>query len=193
MIKAGTIWSMFLALVSVTTVCRSLLPTDDTRTLNQWQNFDEAQASFDKIVAHQTTAEELFKMGWNPKTTANVKILTYLDLIQMFLPNASITMADLHPDVRACIESKDACRAYELILDVSHSKRHGNLVLDVLSFKKNTTTTGWNFKALVIVKDDMVAYKIRSGEPLVTRNVQSVKPLGPFQELDSLVRSVAHP
>ena len=184
---------MFLAWVSVTTGCKSLLPTDDTRTLNQWQNFDEAQASFDKISPHQTTAEELFKMGFDPKTTPNVKILTYLDLIERFLPNASITMADLHPDVRACIESKDACRAYELSLDVSHSKRHGNLVLDVLAFKKNTTTTGWNFKALVIVKDDMVAYKIRSGEPLVTRNVQSIKPLGPFQELDSFVKSMAHP
>src|SRR5260370_34931196 len=99
MIKACSIWSVVLALVSVTTGCRSLLPTDDTRTLNQWQNFDEAQASFDKIMPHQTTAEELFKMGWNPKTTANVKILTYLDLIQMFLPNAPITIADLHPHV----------------------------------------------------------------------------------------------
>jgi len=193
MIKAGTIWLMFLALVSVTTGCRSLLPTDDNRTLNQWQNFDEAQASFDKISPHQTTAEELFKMGFDPKTTPNVKILTYLDLIERFLPNASIRMEDLHPDVRACIEAKDACKAYELSLNVSHSKRHGNVVLDVLSFKKNTTTTGWSFKALVIVKDDMVAYKIRSGEPLVTRNVQSVKPLGPFQELDSLVKSMAHP
>src|SRR6266704_1432061 len=149
MTKAGTIWLMFLALVLLTTGCRSLLPTDDTRTLNQWQNFDEAQAS--------------------------------------------IRMEDLHPDVRACIESKDACRAYELTLDVSHSKRHGNVVLDVLAFKKNTTTTGWNFKALVIVKDDMVAYKIRSGAPLVTRNVQSIKPLGPFQELDSFVKSMAKP
>src|SRR5437667_7376078 len=82
MTKAGTIWLMFLALVLLTTGCRSLLPTDDTRTLNQWQNFDEAQASFDKIMPHQTTAEELFKMGWDPETTPNVKILTYLDLIE---------------------------------------------------------------------------------------------------------------
>src|SRR5229473_880702 len=75
-------WLTFLALVLLTTGCRSMLPTDDTRTLNQWQNFDEAQASFDKVMPHQTTAEELFKMGWNPKTTPNVKILTYLDLIE---------------------------------------------------------------------------------------------------------------
>src|SRR5260370_2928033 len=134
-------WLTFLALVLLTTGCRSMLPTDDTGTLNQWQKCDEGQASFDKIVPHQTTAEELFKMGWNPKTTANVKILTYLDLIQMFLPNASITMADLHPDVRACIESKDACKAYELTLDVSHSKRNGNVVLAVLAYKHNQSIT----------------------------------------------------
>ncbi len=191
--KSVTIWWMLLGLISLSTGCRSLLPTDDTRTLNQWQNFDEAQASFDKIIPHQTTSEELFTMGFDPKTTPNVKILTYLDLIERFLPNASVRMEDLQPDVRACIESKDACKGYELDLNVSHSKREGNLVLDVLAFKKNTTTTGWNFKALVIVKDDLVAYKIRSGAPLVKRNVQSIKPLGPFQELDTLAKSMAHP
>src|SRR5258705_7211019 len=153
---------MFLALVFLTTGCKSLFPSDDSRTLNQWQSFGDAQSTFDGIVPHQTTVEDLKKMGLDADVTPNVKILTYLDLIQRFIPNASITMNDLQPDVRACIESKDCCHAYELELEMTDNKRYGNLLLDMFGFNRKTKTTGWTFKALIIVKDDVVAYKLRS-------------------------------
>ena len=114
----------------------------------------------------------------------------YLDLIERFIPNQSITLKDLQPDVRACIEAKDCCHAYELDLDISKSKRYGNLALDVFGFKKNTRITGWSFKALIIVKDDLVAYKIRSGQPNIERYEKKLKPLGPLQDLEGLVTKV---
>jgi hypothetical protein len=120
-------------------------------------------------VPHKTTVADLKGLGFDPVATPNVKILTYLDLINRFIPNNSIRMQDLQPDVRSCIESKDCCHAYELTLDVSNSKRYGNVCLDVFGFTKNTHITGWSFKALIIVKDDVVAYKIRSAEPNVGR------------------------
>ncbi len=72
-------------------------------------------------------------------------------------------------------------------LDLIDAKRFGNLALDILGFKRNTKTTGWRYKALVIVKDDVVAYKIRSGEPNVDRVEKKSRPLGPLQELDNAV------
>jgi hypothetical protein len=89
--------------------------------------------------------------------------------------------------VKACIESKDCCHAYELHLDMTDNKRFGNLALDVFGFSRNTKTTGWRYKALVIVKDDVVAYKLRSGEPNVDRLEKKLKPLGPLQEMDNIV------
>jgi hypothetical protein len=166
------------------------LPTEVRRTRTPWKNFEEAQAAFDRIVPHQTTVADLKGLGFDPIATPNVKILTYLDLINRFLPNNSITMQDLQPDVRACIESKDCCHAYELTLDVSNNKRYGNVCLDVFGFKKDTHITGWSFKALIIVKDDVVAYKLRSAEPNVDRYERKVKPLGPLQELDGMVTKV---
>ncbi len=185
--KATTLCLLCLALVITTTGCKSLFTSTSQRARTPWQNFDEAETAFDKIVPHKTTVPELKSMGFDPLTTPNIKILTYLDLIQRFIPNSSITMADLQSDVRACIESKDCCHAYEMELDLIDAKRFGNLALDVFGFKRNTKTTGWRYKALVIVKDDVVAYKIRSGEPNVDRVEKRSKPLGPLQELDNAV------
>src|SRR6187455_3198746 len=116
--KLCTMCLMFLALVLSTTGCKSLFPSDSKTTLSHWQNFDEAQAAFDKITPHKTSVEDLKTLGFDPSTTPNVKLLTYLDLIERFIPNESITLADLQPDVRACIESKDCCHAYALDLDI---------------------------------------------------------------------------
>ena len=181
---------LYLALVLTTTGCKALFSSSSQRSRTPWQNFDEAQAAYDKVVPHQTTTVELKSMGFDPLTTPNVKILTYLDLIQRFLPNNSITLEDLQPDVRACIESKDCCHAYEMDLDLTDSKRYGNLVLDVFGFNRKTKTSGWTFKALIIVKDDVVAYKLRSGEPNVDRLEEKTKPLGPFQEMDNILAKV---
>lgn len=185
--KAFTMCLLYLALVLTTTGCKSLFSSSSQQSRTAWQNFDEAQLAYDRIVPHKTTVDELKGLGFDPHTTPNVKILTYLDLIQRFIPNSSITFKDLQEDVRTCIESKDCCHAYELDLDIRDSKRFGNLPLDVLGFKRSTKTTGWTFKALVIVKDDVVAYKLRSGEPNVDRIEKKTRPLGPLQEMDNIV------
>jgi len=181
---------MCLALVLSTAGCKSLFSSSSQRSRTPWQTFEQAQAAYDLVVPHKTTATELKGLGFDPLTTPNIKILTYLDLIRHFIPNASITMNDLEPDVRACIESKDCCHAYELDLDLTDNKRYGNLMLDVFGFNRKTKTSGWSFKALIIVKDDVVAYKLRSGEPNVDRLEKKTKPLGPLQELDNILLKV---
>jgi hypothetical protein len=188
--KAFTMCLLYLALVLTTTGCKSLFSSTSQRSRTPWQTFDDAQTAYDKVIPHKTTVTELKSLGFDPLATPNIKILTYLDLIQRFIPNASITLQDLQPDVRDCIESKDCCHAYEMELELTDSKRYGNLALDVFGFNRKTRTTGWRFKALVIVKDDIVAYKLRSGEPNVNRLEQRKKPLGPLQEMDNVVTKI---
>jgi hypothetical protein len=178
---------LLAALVSLTTGCKALFPTEDKQTKSQWQSFDEAQLAFERILPHQTTLEDLKELGFDPVSSPNVRLLTYLDLIEKFMPNISITKEDLPKDVRECIEAKDCCRAYELDLDVSHSKRYGNIAADMFGFNKKTRITGWNFNALVVIRNDLVIYKIRSGQPQVNRLEKKTKPLGPLQELDNIV------
>src|SRR5262245_8978752 len=185
--KTYSMCLFYLALVLTTTGCKSLFSSTSSRSKTSWKSFDEAQSAYDKVVPHKTTLEELKGLGFDPHTTSNIRILTYLDLIQRFIPNASISLNDLQPDVRACIESKDCCHAYEMDLELTDNKRYGNLALDIFGFNRRSKTSGWTFKALIIVKDDVVAYKLRSGEPNVDRLEQKTKPLGPLQELDNIL------
>ena len=164
-----------------------MLPSEDRRPRTPWTNFNDAEAAFAKIIPHKTTVADLKDLGFDPHTTPNVKILTYLEIINRFIPNNSIRLEDLQPDVRACIESKDCCHAYEMNLEITRNNRYGSVVLDVFGFKKKSHITGWSYRALIIVKDDVVSYKLRAGEPNVNKYEKKVKPLGPFQELESVI------
>jgi hypothetical protein len=179
--------SSLLAVVVLATGCRSMFPTEDRQTHNQWHSFEEAQLAFDKVVPHKTTIQDLKGLGLDPHSSPNIKLLNYLDVINRFIPNQSIVKDDLPCDVLTCITAKDCCQAYELNLEVVDNKRYGNLFLDAFNFKKKTRITGWNFKGLIVIQDGMVTYKLASGEPLVNRLEKKVRPLGPFQELDGLV------
>jgi hypothetical protein len=179
--------SCSLALVVFATGCRALFPTDDRRTEAGWKDFQHAQAEFEQITPHKTTLDELRCMGIDPDYTPNIQWLTYLDIMQRFMPNPSITKQDLDPNVREAIECKDACRAFEIDLEILNNKRYGNLALDALGFKKKSQTTGWRFKGLILLKDNVVTYKLISGEPNIDKLEKKVKPLGPLQELDGLV------
>jgi hypothetical protein len=184
-----TMCSLLLALVPTITGCKSvLLPTDDAyQPQNNWQTYEQALAAFDKITTHQTSIHDLCAMGFDPTNSPNMRVLTYLDVIQRFLPNQSITKGDLPNDVRYCLEAKDGCRGFELVIDSTKRKRYGNLPLDMMGFKKNTRITGWTFHALLVVQNDVVTYKLSSGEPNIDRVEKKFKPLGPFQEVEGLV------
>ena len=118
-------------LVLSSTGCRSLFTSGSNTVQSPWKTFAEAKTAFDQIIPGQSTTNELECLGFDPFSSANVRILTYLDVISRFLPNNSIQKTDLPEPVRACLEAKDSCQAYELDLTVTRSKRYGNLFLDI--------------------------------------------------------------
>jgi hypothetical protein len=192
--KFYTLCFVVSALVPFTTGCTSLFPADDANPRNAWQTYEQAQAAFEKIIPHQTGLSDLKNLGFDPTNSPNVKVLTYLDVIQRFLPNQSVTKADLPHDVRYCLEAKDGCKGFELVIESSKHKRYGNLPMDILGFKKKTRVTGWSFRALLVVQNDIITYKLASGEPNIDRIEKKVKPLGPFQEMDGLAaRAIRFP
>jgi hypothetical protein len=180
-------YTVCLAALLFTTGCKSLLPVDNFNPHNKWKSYEEAHTAFERIVPHQTTVADLRVMGFDPLHSPNIKVLTYLDIIQRFSPNQSITKSDLPLDVLSCLEAKDGCRGFELIIEATTRKRFGSLPMDALGFKKNVHVTGWSFRALLIIQNDLVTYKLSSGEPRVNRYERKHKPLGPFQELEGLV------
>jgi hypothetical protein len=181
---------LIMAVTLLTQGCRSLLPMDSSTPQNKWTSYEEAQAAFEKIVPHVTTVDDLAKLGFDPRHNPNIKVLTYLDVLQRFMHSQTITKADLPEDVLACLEAKDCCKGYELSVESTKNQRYGNIPLDVLGFKKYTHVTGWSFRAILVIQGDVVTYKLSSGEPKKDKFEKKTKPLGPFQELDGMVGKI---
>lgn len=173
------------------TGCSAALPKEVLLTRQPWKSFEETDECFNRIVPHQTTVADLGAMDLDPHTSANIRILSYVELMARFLPHNGITREDLHEDLQDCLAAKDACQAYEMKAELQHSKREGNVLLDVFGFRRTTHVTGWSFVALLVLEGDTVVYKIRGGEPHVDRTEKRVRPLGPFQDLDGILGTAA--
>jgi len=169
----------------------SVLPTTETVTRSQFTNYTQVVAAFDAIVPYRTRTTDLKALGLDPTVSPNVKVLTYVQVIQYFMPNPAITKADLHPAVRECIDAQENGHAYLVELSEIRTKRYGSAFLDIFGFKRRTLETGWRFNGLILTTNGLVVYKLSSGEPSIVNNMKRVKPLGPLQELDSAAAAIA--
>ncbi len=181
---------LFIAFIAfLFTGCARLLPSSRTDVKSPWKTYDEAKIAYGKITPYETTAEDLKKMGIDPYSTPNIKILTATDIMSIFMPNPSIKKEDLEPGIQKCIALQEKCRGYLVepkILD--KDRRQGNFWMDFLSFEQITKESGWEFAGLVILIDNIVIYKRPAGGiPFINRQETVKKPLGPFQNSDQLI------
>lgn len=167
--------------------CAMLLPSAKDTTRSPWKSFDEAKASYDRIIPNQTTTGELKAHGFNLYSTPNARILNYLDIA---VATQSIKKEDLNGGFQACMNAKERCRAYEFEPRFIRNRRYGNFWLDLLNFKRKTKVTGWRFKALFIVVDDVVVDKLWGGNPFIEEEKEVKNPLGPLQDAGNLVLGI---
>ena len=85
-----------------------------------------------------------------------------------------------------CIRVRTDCQGYELDQKMLRRDRYGNFWLDFFNFNRKTMTTGWEFNAVWLVKNDLVVYKLISGKPQVREDETRRNPLGPLQGIDTL-------
>ena len=170
--------------------CSGLLPRSKEITASPWQTYREAQQTFDLIVPGKTTAAELKVLELDPETMPNVAILNYSDVLRRFMHNQSVTIADLDDGVQQCVRAKIECRGLEINQRVVRKHRNGSFWLDFLGFKRETHIEGFRFNALVLLKDDVVIYKLTGGQPVIREQDHQQNPLGPVQSIgDKLLGS----
>lgn len=64
--------------------------------------------------------------------------------------------------------------------------------MDMFTFKRITTTDGWEFLGLIAIVDDVVTYRDPAGgRPLIKSEEVVNKPLGPLQEIGSVLENSA--
>jgi hypothetical protein len=170
--------------------CGSLLPKSKEVTASPWPTYQAAQETFDKIVPGQTTIADLRNMALDPAENPNIAILNYADVMRKFMANQSLSLNDLDQGVRDCVTAKVACRGFEVTQSMVNKNRQGNVVLDVLGFYRETQTTGWRFNGLILIKDNVVVYKLTGGQPILQGTEENKNPLGPVQAIGSRMTGI---
>ena len=179
---------VILIFLLIFTGCANLLPSSKVTVDSPWKDFNGAKLEYEKIIPEITTADDLKKMNFNPYEIPNIRIMNVTEIIGVFLPNPSIKMEDLDPGIQKCIEKKQRCTAYRIEPGVLDKKRVGNFWADLFSFKRHTIDTGWEFRGLITIVDDVVTYRDPAGgRPLVRTEEVVKKPLGPLQEIGGVI------
>jgi hypothetical protein len=184
----------FLAVVlllSLASGCSFLLPRQHEATHSTWQTYQEAQQAFDKLKPGETSVTDLKDMSLDPATNPNITILNYTDVLRRFLISQSITLNDLDEGVRICVTAKSSCRGYEVNQKILRKQRNGYFLLDLLGFKRDTEINGWQFSGLILMKDEVVVYKLTGGQPSIVGKESTQNPLGPVQALTSKIYGVS--
>jgi len=163
----------------------AVLPSGSTRSLSKWETYGDANKAFDTIVVDQTTRKDIQFLGFTPDGNANVKVLNYVDVANLF--GSAFRPEDLPKGVRTCVTSQDKCLGYVVNVRNISNKRNGNVAADLFGFRKRTHTTGFEFQATVVMVNDVVVYKLWNGTPEIESYDKQNTPLGPFQNLSGVI------
>lgn len=163
--------------------CSNLLPSVKQRTESVWKTYDEVEAAFARIEPGTTRLPELWALGFDPRKHPNIRLLNYLDIIKQFIPNDSIPMSSIDESVRDCLQSKTDCHGYLVTTGFTYKDRFGNAFLDVFNFRRQTKSSGWQFRGIILLNKELVIYKLSSGQPNILDFEDKKNPLGPLQEI----------
>jgi len=162
------------------------LPSAKETVRSPWGSFNEVKAAFDQIQPYQTDIAQLGNLGFTPESSPNIRILNHLDIMQRFLTNQSISLRDLDEGLQDCLAAKHICQAYEILIRQIDEERYGNVLLDLLNFRRKTSISGWEFKALVVLKGDLTVYTMYGGKPTINESRDQKNPFGPLQSSERI-------
>jgi len=167
--------------LTLLTGCSSLLPHGETVADSPWNSYEDALQTFENIVPHQTTVKDLGTLKLDPMHNANITLLNYSDVLRRFIPSPATNMEDLDVGVQECIQAKSACKGYEVDQKSLMRQRYGNFWADFLNFRRKTDIVGWRFNGVILIKGDVVVYKLTGGQPSIHEREETSNPLGPLQ------------
>ncbi|HWM62078.1 MAG TPA: hypothetical protein VNN98_07990 [Rhizomicrobium sp.] len=167
-----------------------LLPDQKAANASPFETYDQVVDAFDQIVPGMTRAEDLANLGFDART-ANVDVLSYLNVEERFLPAAGVRWEQLNPAVQACIRAEAFCTGYVFHPGRTASKRLGHFLPDVLGFERITRSTRWSADVILLVMDGRVVHKVFSGNPRTENLDDRRQPLGPLQDLGGALARAA--
>ena len=160
-----------------------VLPTSDDVSETNFQSFGAVEAAYGNVVAGQTQLPELAALGFDVSNAPNVERLSYLGVMDRFMPGSSLKFDQLAGPVQNCIEAQEKCSAIVFRPSRIHSRRTGNVLLDMMGFERLTIEAGWSAEVIFLMQDGRVVYKVLQGKPRIKEVHEQFSPLGPLQDL----------
>jgi hypothetical protein len=180
--KLGAILALTLTLVGCGGM--ELLPhRTDLSEDQSFRNYSDVVLAYQSIVPGQTREAELAKIGFDVTVQPNAEAISYLGVVERFMPRDSIKFDRLAKPVQDCISAQERCSAYVFRPSRLEQQRTGSIFLDLMGFERTTIDHGWAAEVVLLMQDGHVAYKVMSGKPHIEGYHDDVQPLGPFQDL----------
>jgi len=163
--------------------CAAMLPDASNSARFGFASFEAAESALAKVVPYRTTLTDLETFGFDVRHSPNVVRISYPDSVARLAPNSRVALEDMDVGIRDCIVARLSCQVYEFHFAHQSQQRSGNFLLDFFNFRRNTTVSGWQFDALVVVKDATVLFTSHGGTPQTSRLERRTNPLGPLQSI----------
>lgn len=167
--------------------CAGVLPRGAEVSKSPWSSYDDALKDFNRIKVNESGVGELRRLGFDPQRTPNIKVMTILDIKREFIVSPFEKLDSLPIGVRECIESPEDCYGLQVSVVKNENRRYGNAFLDVFNFERKTEQKGWEFNGIILLKNQVVVYKLAGGKPIIEADKKQTNPLGPFQSMDGLM------
>jgi len=180
-------------LVAFAAGCSGILPHESSLDTASFQTYDQVMASFDSIDLGKTRRDDLGKIGLDTRTTPNIQLLSYSDIVDHFFPSETMKLEQVPATARQCMEAQDRCSGYVIRLRHSSKLRNGSVVADLLGTERDTVSHGWSAKIVLLLQDNIVVYKEISGSPYTEEHQNKSQPLGPLQDLGTTLGGAATP
>ena len=158
---AFTIIGGIVALSLVGCGTLSLLPRQADGSAGHFANFAQLQSAYDKIMPG-TPASQLSGEGFD-SSQGGAEVLSYLGVIEHFMPTDSRKFDALAEPVKDCIAARNRCTALVFHPAGLNPTSTGNVMLDVLGFARNAVNHSASAAVTLFLQDGRVAYKTISG------------------------------
>src|ERR1043166_7960932 len=139
----------------------SLLPQQSDNSGTHFANFAQLESAYDKISTG-TPASQLREAGFD-SATGGAEVLSYLGILEHFMPTDSRKFDALAQPVKDCIAARNRCTAVVFRPVGLKPAPTGNMVLDMLGLARNAVDHGASAAVTLFLQDGRVAYKMISG------------------------------
>jgi hypothetical protein len=139
----------------------SLLPHQPDPSLG-FSSLKELASAYLRVQPGRTRASQLAGMGFDT-ATPNAEVLSYLGVIERFMPSDTVKFDHLDEALQNCLEARDRCTALVFKQDEVKVQSAGMFSLFGIGSAKAATASP---EVTLIVQDGRVAYKMIRGVPL---------------------------